>query len=151
MKWNKPKGEKLILAQHMCIFTFESLCNALKVCRQHLGSGVWQLHHFSQLLWRSRMGLGLLMCSSNHLEQQGCWMVGMAWRFRFYNNVESYNTQVSKGNFFKFIILNVLIPWGCIRPMLCMVNPKHAHREQWAVTVQCPASSLTMWWWLQRR
>lgn len=55
----------------MCMFTFESLCNTLKVCRQHLGPGVWQLHHFSQLLWRSRMCLGLLISNSKHLELQG--------------------------------------------------------------------------------
>lgn len=57
--------------KHVCIFTFESLCNTLKICRQHLGPGVGQFHHLSELLWRGRACTGLLIWSSNHLKLQG--------------------------------------------------------------------------------
>lgn len=57
----KLKGEELIVTQNMCIFTFESLCNTLKICRQHLGPGVEQFHHLSELLCRGRTCTGLLI------------------------------------------------------------------------------------------
>lgn len=52
--------------------TFESLSNTHKICREHFRPGVWQLHHFSELLWRNRTCKGLL----KSLETRGAFRKG---------------------------------------------------------------------------